>query len=211
MIDDIFNQMEDLEKVPTTLLKEITPQAAAAAPDLNGILDHTDFKPVYGFDTTTPPTAQSGTYTPGMNPGGNNLAPGHNQLTVGNLLTPDMASGFMNILIPAAIVMVIEKSTNQRVVKSQFEATPKELEILKPVLQKYLDSINFKVDSPFTALIITVAFIYGSKTVEALNGQPKGTIKTGQVAVMNVDRLSEKKPRVRKPEAPGRSHKKKVV
>lgn len=210
MNDDLFNKLEELDKVPSSLLTEVTPPAAQ--PDLDNLLNHTDFKPV--FDTgqsNTQATGQNAPISPQMSAGGNNLA-GSNQLSVGNLLTPEMATGFMNILIPAAIVLLIEKTTKQRVVKSQFEATAKEIEILKPVLANYLNSINFKVDTPFNALIITVAFIYGSKVVEAVNGVPKNTIKTGALKAMNPtgDIIAKPAPRKRSPDN-RKNHMKKAV
>ena len=212
MNEDLFNKLEQLDEVPSSLLTEVTPPPMEGQPDIGNVLNHTDFKPDFGTAQGNGQTNPlNGQQTPPMTPQGQG-----NQLTVGNLLTPEMATGFMNILIPAAIVLVIERTSTQKVVKSQFEATAKEIEILKPVLANYLNSINFRVDTPFNALIITVAFIYGSKVVEAVNGVPKNTIKTGAIKVINtnpdiITKVPRKKyERQRKPDT-RKNHMKKVV
>jgi len=80
-----------------------------------------------------------------------------------------MAVMFLDMLLPALIVALMAKAGKQ-VSKSALQATAKEKEIIAPVLQNYLNSINFAVDNPLNALLITLAMIYGTKTVEALNG-----------------------------------------
>lgn len=100
----------------------------------------------------------------------NNLPPVNSQqMNAGNLITGDMAVMFLDMLLPALIVALMAKAGKQ-VSKSALQASAKEKEIIAPVLQNYLNSINFAVDNPLNALMITLAMIYGTKTVEALNG-----------------------------------------
>lgn len=167
MENNLFDDVELFEQVPTALLKEVT-AAPPATPTINldSLTSHTDSPPI----NFAPVGATAQPNIPPATP--------QNNMNVGSIVSAEMAAQLFNIVLPAVMVILIQKATNKKVIKQQFEATNKEIEVIKPVLQNYLNSINFTVESPLNALVLTVAVIYGSKAIEALNGEAKGTIKT---------------------------------
>lgn len=169
-MDDIMQKFDLMDKTPSSLLNNIAP---APQPDIADLLSHTE-KPF-----TPPPNG------PAMQGGPGQTMPVDGQrLNAGNLLTPDMAVGFFNIILPAVMVIVF-KRIGKLTIKTQFEASQKELEIIKPILGKYLDSVHFSVESPLNALLITVGFIYGSKAIEVLNNAPSGSIRTNGATIVS--------------------------
>lgn len=103
-------------------------------------------------------------------------------LNIGSLLSADMSVDLLNVLLPVILCYVIKLATGKEASKRQFEATQSEKEIIAPALQNYLNSINFTVESPFNALLITLSIVYGSKTVEVITDNKKGTIKPDFIA-----------------------------
>lgn len=198
-MDNLIDKLKELEKTPTSILKDITP---AKPVDVNELLNHTGapiFNPVQGQ------TNPQGQIIPPLNSDGSNQP---QRMNVGNLLTPDMAVGFFNIILPAVMVIIFKRA-GKLTAKAQFEASAKEQEIIKPVLAKYLESINFTVETPFTALILTVGFIYGSKCIEVLNNAPKGSIKTTDFkAPMATTKIVDNITKVRKARPKGMTYNK---
>ena len=165
-MNTLFDEVELFEQTPTTFLKEIKPDEVV---NIDSLTSHTEVKET--LFTPQQPNGTAGVIPPSQ--------PAQN-MTVGSIVSSEMAAQLFNIILPAVMVIIIERATKKKVVKQQFEATNKEIEVIKPVLQNYLNSINFTVESPLNALVLTVAVIYGSKAIEALNGQAKGTIKTAE-------------------------------
>ena len=157
-MNDLFTKLDNLEKVPTDLLNKMNTTE-------DEIFSHTEDKI---FDFKEPEIRQG--YTP--NAGGNDFlqqTPYNGQkLNVGSLFDSKIAVDLMDVIIPAILVVIVAKYTNQKILKSKFQLTASEKNTIQPVLQNYLNSINFSVDSPFNALILTVAVIYGSKTIEII-------------------------------------------
>jgi len=153
--DKIF---DTLDNIPDSLLKDITetPQKESSLKDA---ASHTA---INGFEDYN-------TEDRGQKPEVRQPQTGTQQMNAGNLITGDMAVMFLDMLLPALIVAMLAKAGKQ-VSKAALQASAKEKEIIAPVLQNYLNSINFAVDNPLNALMITLAMIYGTKTVEALNG-----------------------------------------
>lgn len=182
-MNSLFNEEEIFSQTPTQFLKEIKTEQPINLNDLTG---HTDVKD--SFTSTGQPTPPNGIIPPST-PGGGQPQ----NMTVGSIVSADMAAQLFNIILPAVMVIVIQRATNKKVVKQQFEATAKEIEVIKPVLQNYLNSVNFTVESPFNALILTVGIIYGSKAIEALNGQAKGSISTKEFTPPPVENIRSAK------------------
>ena len=178
----LFDKIEMFEQTPTKLLSEITPAESMKESELKNLTSHTEttqvFTPTDGTAKPADPT-QTGQQQPVS-------------MNVGNLVSPEMAASFFNIIIPAIAAMAINKYTDKKVLKTQLEASKDELNVIKPVLKSYLDSINFKVESPFNALILTVGIIYGSKVIEVMNGQPKGTLDTSQINIVTEEKPAKK-------------------
>jgi len=151
------NAMFDtMDTIPDSMLKEITAptQATVKEPSLKDAASHTAQSPFEDI------AGQQQAFDNSFNQ--NKLPPVNSQqMNAGNLITGDMAVMFLDMLLPALIVALMAKAGKQ-VSKSALQATAKEKEIIAPVLQNYLNSINFAVDNPLNALLITLAMIYGT-------------------------------------------------
>lgn len=166
MENSLFDQLKMLEQVPTDLMTEVT------EPKTEGLLsaaDHTEIKIEDSFNAGNTPgqSFNTGTTQPGQ------PQPQSQRINAANLITGTMAVNFLDMLLPVICVLLIEKINGKKTSKKYFQATPDEKKILEPVLHNYLMSINFNIDNPLNALLITVAFIYGTKTVEVLNDLPQ--------------------------------------
>jgi len=164
MENALFDNFDMLEQVPTDLMTEITVKPTDNGKSiLTDIAGHTEDKSIFtsqpeqtpNFGSLNNPQQQPQTQAQRMN--------------AGSLITGDMAVGFLDMALPVLFVLLIEKFNGKKVNKRLLQATSDEKKTIAPVLQNYLNSINFNVDSPLNALLLTVAFIYGTKAVEVLN------------------------------------------
>lgn len=152
-------------EIPIDLMTEITPD--------QDILKGTETDSQKAFDGLNQQSKQT-PFPDDFNPV-NYAGQGQGQqLNAGNLITPEMAVNFMDIILPGLLVMIIKKTMDKTVSKRSFNLTATEKETIKPVLHNYLNSINFRVENPGNALILTVAMIYGIKAVEVINETPQG-------------------------------------
>lgn len=173
MNNQLFDQLEMAEQVPTELMTEITEKKS----DVINAADHTEIKVEDQFNNAGPQSfAERPQSQPQPQPGpisyNNNQSAGQ-KINAANLITGQMAVSFLDMLLPVVCVLVIEKINGRKVNKRYLQASADEKKVLEPVLHNYLASIDFNVDTPLNALLITVAFIYGTKTVEALNDMPQ--------------------------------------
>lgn len=159
MEQELFNSFEMLEQIPTSLMTEITDKPESSP--LSELTDHTKVDSFAPLQENNPVNNAANPFPP------NPVQP--QQMNAGNLITGDMAVGFLDMAVPVLIVLLIEKFNGQKVNKKYLQATADEKKTIAPVLQNYLNSVNFNVDSPLNALLLTVAFIYGTKTIEILN------------------------------------------
>lgn len=184
MEKDLFKELENVEKIPMDLLNKVN-----TAED--EIFNHT------ATDNDKTNFFKDPEIRPGFAPGAGggdflNATPYAGQtLNVGTLFNSKIAVDLMDVIIPALLVVAVTKYTKQKVNKSKFQLTAGEKNTISPVLQNYLNSINFSVDSPLNALILTVTIIYGSKTIEVIGAEidkPKEDVKTAQA----FDNLNER-------------------
>jgi len=168
MNETLFNQFEMLEQVPTDLMTEVTKQPNGS------VLNMADHTKLTTAETIAPTMAE----TPKISPFAEQAASNANfasqpqqgqQIKAGNLITGQMAVTLLDLILPVACVLLIEKINGRKINKKWLQATADEKKILEPALQNYLNSINFNVESPLNALLITVAMIYGTKTIEVMN------------------------------------------
>ena len=101
------------------------------------------------------------------------------QLKAGNLITGEVAVNLADMIIPTILVIVIKKGTDKTVSKRSFALTTTEKDTIKPVLQNYLNSINFTVENPLNALLLTMGMIYVMKVIEVVNEVPAGKFTPG--------------------------------
>lgn len=177
MENQLFDQLEMLSQVPTELMTEITDQPKESSL-LKDAAKHTETDVI---DVLNNPAGQPAPeikegykqdwIRPEMNDYGKQQQP--QKMNAANLITGQMAVSFLDMILPVVCVLLIEKINKKKVNKKWLQATPDEKKILEPVLHNYLLSINFNIDNPLNALLITVAFIYGTKTVEVMNDLPQ--------------------------------------
>lgn len=175
MNNQLFDQLEMAEQVPTELMTEITEKKS----DVINAANHTEIKVEDQFNNNGPQQfAERQQGQPQPKPGpisyNSNQSAGQ-KINAANLITGQMAVSFLDMLLPVICVLVIEKINGKKINKKYLQASPDEKKVLEPVLHNYLASIDFNVDTPLNALLITVAFIYGTKTVEVLNDLPQNT------------------------------------
>lgn len=97
---------------------------------------------------------------------GNGQAP--EEIKAGDIISANIVMEVLNIVIPKMIATAVKVIAKKNVTTRQLSATQAEKETIQPVLQNYLDSVHFKL-SPLNALIITLAAVYGAKTIDILN------------------------------------------
>ena len=167
------SNFETLEKIPTELMTEIHSDNIKiediTSNTTTGLSDN--FGPSLSGSS---PVGSGGQTTSG--PFGEN--PNSQQIKASNLITSDMAVAFLDVVIPVVFVLLFKRIHNQTISKKSISLSNSEKETIKPVLQNYLNSINFKVDEPINALIMTLAFIYGMKYIEVTNSVPSGNFNS---------------------------------
>lgn len=175
MEKDLFKELENVEQIPMELLNKVNSSedeifSHTATGESDKINDFKDPEIRQGFN----PNASGNDFL--------NATPYAGQtLNVGTLFNSKIAVDLMDVIIPALLVVAVTKYTSQKVNKSKFQLTAGEKNTLSPVLQNYLNSINFSVESPLNALILTVTIIYGSKTIEVIGAEietPKADKRT---------------------------------
>jgi hypothetical protein len=168
-----------LEETPTELLTEvksdtINPETLTGntSTALNDIYNRPNESGQQGasFGTATGPQAQGGQFNP------NNPQP--QTMNAGSLINSEMAVAFIDIVVPVVFVLLFKRIHDKTISKKAIQLTSSEKETIKPVLQNYLNSINFAVDNPLNALILTLGFIYGVKYIEVSNQLPNGNFNT---------------------------------
>lgn len=88
-----------------------------------------------------------------------------NSVSVGSLLEAKVAVEIVDSIIPSLLVILFAYASVV-LKKTDFQLTAKEKDVLAPILQKCLESINLNFDSPWTVLAITLASFYGAKAME---------------------------------------------
>lgn len=158
---NLQDQVNFLKEAPPELLTEIKGDfIEQATSHTNGnILDGSTF----GSGSQSEPFKE-----PGNAPG----QPQGSTLNAATLIDASTAVNLFDIIVPTILSAVLKSVKGRQVAVSRFQARASEKETIKPVLQMYLQSINFNVDNPFNALLIVCAVVYGPKMIEILNEAP---------------------------------------
>lgn len=125
--------------------------------DANVISDDQAINAVSGADMpliSLPP--ESGQLTPG------NAGSG---VAVGSLIDGKTATELMDSVLPAVLVFALYKAGLQ-LKKTELQLTEREKNTLAPLMQKCMDALMLNFDSPFVALGVSMAVIYGGKIME---------------------------------------------
>ena len=167
------NNFNSLEKIPTELMTEIKSDNIniedITSNTSTGLSDN--FGPSISGSSPVDSGGQATSQPFGQNPNSQNIK-------ASNLITSDMAVAFLDIVIPVVFVLLFKRIHNQTISKKSISLSNSEKDTIKPVLQNYLNSINFTIDEPINALIMTLAFIYGMKYIEITNSVPSGNFNS---------------------------------
>lgn len=162
-----------LEETPTELLTEI--KSDNIKPDEITGNTGTGLNDIYNRPNESGQQgASSGTGNAQFNPNG----PQPQTMNAGSLINSEMAVAFIDIVVPVVFVLLFKRIHDKTISKKAIQLTSSEKETIKPVLQNYLNSINFSVDNPLNALVLTLGFIYGMKYIEVSNQIPNGNFNT---------------------------------
>ena len=80
-------------------------------------------------------------------------------------MSAEIVLGIWDALLPAALVALMYK-LGVKLKKAELQLTQKEKDMLQPILEKCLATINMTFNSPWEALGMTILVIYGSKVGE---------------------------------------------
>ena len=181
-----FN-FEELKKIPSSLTEKLTTNENSNAPQadnqnvVNEFFSHTEDKETFAQEQPQQ-SQQSAQNDAGYFQQGT-------QLNAGELFPTeiiiDLADNVLSKLLSAVATRVMKKN----VPAQMLQATAKEKNTLQPAVKGYLNSINFTM-SPLSALLTSIAAIYGSKLIEVSN--TASAIKTGAAlqqmnSVVNTD------------------------
>lgn len=167
-----------LEETPTELLTEV--KSDTISPDALTGNTSTGINDIYNRPTNEG-GQQGGGFGTGQQTQGGQFNPNNPQpqtMNAGSLINSEMAVAFIDIIVPVVFVLLFKRIHNKTISKKAVTLSSSEKETIKPVLQNYLNSINFSVDNPLNALILTMGFIYGMKYVEISNQLPNGNFNT---------------------------------
>lgn len=169
----IDEEMNVLKNVPNSVLNDVTVNDA----ELDELKKHT-----VGTDGGTVKNDSSGTVQQPLPPystvenGGN--GGGKKKVDLSKLISGSKAVDLVDFIVPALFVKVIENTTGKNIDAKELKASKDEKEILVPLVNDFMASINLEL-TPTTALLICLGFIYGTKAVE-LSNKP-GTGKSEEI------------------------------
>jgi hypothetical protein len=86
-------------------------------------------------------------------------------LNLGEIISPKQATELLDIVAVMALSITF-KFAKIPVQKSEIKATAAEKNTIEPIIKKVLDAMNVSFDNPFSALMVALATVYGSKAVE---------------------------------------------
>lgn len=149
---------EKFERIPESMLTDVTPVAETPKQDDNVMSDGEAFK---AADHTKIPPLGSASAEPNQPTGG----PGGTKVNVGGMFEGKYAVDMLDALLPALLVVLFKKM-NIGVRKTELQLTESEKKTLAPVVQNCLNTIDLDFNNPWIALAVTAGIIYGSKVIE---------------------------------------------
>lgn len=178
---------EKLKNIPESMLTEVTemPEHLKEKPTpieeaLKGA-EHTKIQTESTQPTTTPivETPKGGT-------------------SVGSLVGGEMALNLLDAVLPGLIVAGFH-AMNVQLAKSDMQLTAKEKEVIAPVLQKCLDTININFNNPWVMLGVTTGIVYGGKITEKGLVSWIDKMNEKNAATKETFKVTERKPVYEKP------------
>lgn len=157
---ELFETLDKFEKIPDSVLSNAIPEQN----NFKNIADHTNINGDTLDGNTGANFADNTTSQPYSNEIGQ-------RLNLGNLIDAKLLINLADSLIPALMVIGFKIVAKKKINKSKFSLTAQEKETIQPVLNNYLQTVNFSIESPLNALLLTLGVIYGTKTVEVVSGE----------------------------------------
>lgn len=172
---DLGAAFDAMENIPEDLLKDITeipePAPVNDIKQMESITAHTK-PPVNVLEAAAGVTQQAQTTAL------NSPVLTSSQIRAGNLITGETAVKLMDTVLPVLLVMLMQNVFNKKTQKGYFKLSRDEKEMIAEPMQHFLNSINLNMDTPLNALLVTIVFVYGTKTIEVLNNTPAEPAKT---------------------------------
>lgn len=153
-------QPESPANIPPAAETPVKPLQAGPAPLKNTVSETDALKGVQGSKVSTllpltPLGQSSGANQPGTGA----------SVSMGAMMDGKLATELMDAIAPAVFVAILA-AIGMKLKKTDLQMTEKEKSTVAPVLQKCLDSLFLNFNSPWSALGVTLAVIYGSKITE---------------------------------------------
>lgn len=79
-------------------------------------------------------------------------------------ISPELATALLDTILVAGAVYAFS-IFKKKITKAQLKMSESEKRNLEPIIKACLESVNFNVDNPWSALAMSVGFIYGSKII----------------------------------------------
>lgn len=117
-------------------------------------LKHTE---IPGFSASGAPGQPGPSAIPNATPG--------SSVSLGGMVQGEWAVAMIDSVLPALLVAAMYAG-GIKLRKSELQMTEKERSTVAPIMQKCLDSILLNFDNPWSALAMTMGFIYGGKLME---------------------------------------------
>jgi hypothetical protein len=160
-----MDKFQAFKSISTADLQEIKPDNNLLSGDISGIINsHIDGAPemsgerITGGESASAPDGGQ-IFQASQNIGNTNIA---------NLITGKLAVQIADVVFPALIVIAVEQFSNANVKKSELKLSANEREMLEPLFDAYMKSINIQVDNPLSALLIGLGIVYGTKAIEII-------------------------------------------
>lgn len=149
-------RLKAAESRPDFMFKNITPD---------------DFKTAVNQDAQpqpgdTPPIENNASASSQASQDAFNIPSG--RVVIGSLINGEMATKMFDRGMTLAIVLALRYGFNKEADKSLFALTKDETDLLAPFVTNVLNTIYIDFDNPVNALIVVVAFVYGTKVIEVM-------------------------------------------
>lgn len=158
--------IEKLEKIPNSMFTDITAgqKTEATVKNMTGGATVSDAEAVKGADHTRISSIIGESATPGGTTITNNPTQPAS-VTLGSMIEGKLAVELADALLPSLLVSGLYFA-GIKLRKTEIQLTAKEKEVITPVLQECLNSVNINFNNPWKALFVTLTVIYGAKIVE---------------------------------------------
>lgn len=188
---------DKLDNIPDAALKDITADIPGTITGTEtgtngtpgvGVVDHNeinkgfehtkdnDFTGISGQPSSHDSEISGTQRKPGVSPVISTQQDGAKPVNVGSLVGGKFAVDLIDLVFPAAIVLVVDL-IGYELDKKGISLTEKEKNIINPAMQDYLNSINVNLNNPLSNLLLVIGTVYGMKIIELIPKMEKKKAK----------------------------------